>query len=74
MLFQKRKEVGDIINIDRMINMLLITLSKNHNVFFMEKRNYKEDKIYKSFIIKIDKISKEFKNKRDMLIYLSKRR
>lgn len=59
-------------NIDKMINMLLIKLSKKHDIFFMEKRNYRDDKIYKSFIVKIDKKSEEFRNKRDLLIYLSK--
>lgn len=59
-------------NIDKMINMLLIKLSKTQSIFFMEKRNYRDSKIYKSFIVKIDKITKEFRNKRDLLIYLSK--
>ena len=65
---------GDNINIDKMINIILIMLSKTHNIFYMEKRNYKEDKIYKSFIIKIDKTSQEFRNKRDLLLWLSKER
>ena len=55
-----------------MINMLLLKLSKTYDIFFMEKRSYKNDKIYKSFVIKIDKTSEEFRNKRDLLIYLSK--
>lgn len=55
-----------------MINMLLLKLSRTHDIFYMEKRNYKVDKVYKTFIIKIDKTSEEFKNKRDLLIYLSK--
>ena len=63
--------MGDNININRMINMLLIKLSKKHDIFFMEKRSYRNDKIYKSFIIKIDKVSEEFRNKRDLLIFLS---
>lgn len=54
-----------------MINMLLLKLSKTHNIFFMEKRSYRDDKVYKSFIIKIDEMNKEFRNKRDLLIYLS---
>lgn len=64
-------EVGDNINTDRMINMLLIKLSKKHDIFFMEKRSYRNDKIYKSFIIKIDNVSEEFRNKRELLIFLS---
>lgn len=59
-------------NIDKMINMLLIKLSKEHDIFYMEKRSYNDDKIYKSFIIKIDDLKKEFRTKRDLLIYLSK--
>lgn len=61
-------------NIDKMTNMLLIKLSKKHDIFYMEKRSYKEGKIYKSFIIKIDKTSQEFRNKRDLLLWLSKER
>ena len=52
--------------------MLLLKLSKTHNIFFIEKRSYCDDKVYKSFIVKIDKTSEEFRNKRDLLIYLSK--
>ena len=53
-----------------MINMLLQQLSFKHNIFYLEKRSYKEGKIYKSYVVKIDKISTEFKNERDLLIYL----
>lgn len=67
-----KRKVGDNINIDKMINMLLLKFSRTHDIFYMEKRNYKVDKVYKTFIIKIDKTSEEFKNKRDLLIYLSK--
>ena len=59
-------------NIDKMVNMLLLKLSKNHDIFYIEKRSYRDDKVYKTFIIKIDKTSEEFKNKRDLFIYLSK--
>ena len=55
-----------------MINMLLLKLSKEYDIFFMERRTYKDNKIYKSFFIKIGNIKEEFKNKRDLLIYLSK--
>ena len=57
-------------NIDRMINMLLIKLSQNHKIFYMEKRNYKDTKIYKSYLIKIDDITKEYNSKTDLLFYL----
>lgn len=59
-------------NIDRMINMLLIKLSKKHYVFYMEKRTYRESKINKSYYIKIDNRKKEYRSKTDLLIYLSK--
>lgn len=61
-------------NIDKMINMLLIKLSKTQSIFFMEKRNYRDSKIYKSFIVKIDNTTQEYRNKKDLLTYLSKRR
>jgi len=54
-----------------MINMLLLKLSKTHGIFFMEKRNYRDNKVYKSFIVKIGETSEEFRNKHDLLIYLS---
>ena len=59
-------------NIDRMINMLLLNLSKKYNVFYMEKRTYKEMQTYKNYSVKIDELKKEFKSKRDLLTYLSK--
>lgn len=51
--------------------MLLLNLSKNHNIFFMEKCTYKYDRVYKSYIISIDKTTREFKSKKDLLLYLS---
>jgi hypothetical protein len=67
-------KVGGNINIDKMINMLLLKLAKCNDIFFMEKRTYKNSKIYKSYIINIGKEKEEFRSKRDLLIYLSKRR
>lgn len=58
-------------NIDKMINMLLIKLSQQYKVFYMEKRNYKSGKIYKTFNIKIGNIKEEFLSKRDLLVFLS---
>lgn len=57
-------------NIDRMINMLLLKLSEKQNIFYMEKRNYINGKVYKSYIISIKKQSEEFKSKRELLLYL----
>ena len=59
-------------NIDRMINMLLLKLSKEHDIFYMEKRTYKNMETYKSYIITINKKKEEFRSKRNLLIYLSK--
>lgn len=58
-------------NLDKMINMMLIKLSQNENVFYMEKRSYYDDKISKSFFVKIGDKKEEFKTKRELLIYLS---
>lgn len=35
-------------NIDKMINISLINLSKTHKIFYMEKRTYNEEKINKT--------------------------
>ena len=59
-------------NIDRMINMLLLNISKTKSVFYMEKRTYKNMETYKSYIITINKKKEEFRSKRNLLIYLSK--
>lgn len=56
---------------DKMINMLLLKLSQQYKVFYMEKRNYKKSKVYKTFNIKIGNIKEEFLSKRDLLIFLS---
>lgn len=58
-------------NIDKMINMLLIKLSEEHDIFYMERRTYKEGKIYKSYIVDVDGIKRECKNKKDLLLFLS---
>lgn len=59
-------------NIDKMINMLLLKISKTKSVFYMEKKTYKDMKIYKSYTITINKKKEKFRNKKDLLIYLSK--
>ena len=45
--------------------MLLLKLSSQYDVFYMEKRNYKDFKIYKTYYIKIGNIKEKFKNKKD---------
>ena len=59
-------------NIDKMINMLLIKLSQSNSVFYKERRTYKNDKVYKTYIIKINNSTEEFNSKKDLLLYLSK--
>ena len=65
-----RRKVGGNINLKKMINMLLQRLSLEYDVFYMEKRNYKEGKTYKSFFIKIGNIKEEFRSERDLLLFL----
>ena len=65
-----KRKVGDNINIKKMINMLLQKLSLEYDVFYMEKRNYRDGKTYKTFNIKIGNIKEEFKSERDLLLFL----
>lgn len=70
-IFMKlHRKVGDSINIKKMINMLLQKLSFEYDIFYMEKRNYRDGKIFKTFIIKIGNIKEEFRNERDLLLFL----
>ena len=50
-----------------MIDMLLRKLSTEHYVYYIEKRTYKNNKVYKSYVINIDRIKKEYNNKCDLL-------
>ena len=59
-------------NIDKMINMLLLNISKYHSVFYMDKRTYNNMKTYRSYIVTINNNKKEFKSKKELVIYLSK--
>ena len=65
-----KRKVGDNINIKKMINMLLQKLSLKYDVFYMEKRNYRGGKTYKTFTIKIGNVKEEFKSERDLLLFL----
>jgi len=55
------------INIDRMIEIILRKLSLEHKVYYNERRTYKDNKIYKSYIVSIDGENHEYKNKCDLL-------
>lgn len=57
-------------NINKMINTILLKISQEHSVFYMEKRTYKDAKIYKSYLVKIDNETKECDNKTELLLYL----
>ena len=70
-IFMKlHRKVDDNINIKKMINMLLQKLSLEYDVFYMEKRNYRNGKTYKTFTIKIGNVKEEFKSERDLLLFL----
>jgi len=53
-----------------MINMLMIKLSKDHDIFYMERRTYKEGEIYKSYLINVDGDAESFGSKLELLHYL----
>lgn len=57
-------------NINKMIDMLLLEISKDRTIYYIEKRTYKEMKSYKTYIISFNKQTEEFKNKIDLLKYL----
>ena len=50
-----------------MIEMILRKLSLEHKVYYNERRTYKDNKIYKSYIVSIDGENHEYKNKCDLL-------
>lgn len=50
--------------------MLLLKLSKEHNIFYMERKKYKDCKVYKSYIINIDGDNRTCTRKKDLLTYL----
>ena len=55
-----------------MINILLLKLSNEHNIFYIEKRTYKENKVQKFLIVNIDGNNYYFNSKKDILLELSK--
>ena len=57
-------------NIDKMINMLLIKYSYIDKVFYMERKTYEDGKVYKHITFKVGNKTKEFRNKKDLLLYL----
>ena len=61
---------GDIINMDKMINMLLQKLSTKYDVFYLEKRTYRNGELFKSFEVKIGNSKEKFNRKTDLLYFL----
>lgn len=61
-------------NINKMIDMLLRQLSLKNKVFYMEQRTYKENKVYKNYLIKINNSKREFRSKYDLLLWLKDRK
>lgn len=57
-------------NINQAINKMLLVLSQNKDVFYLEKRTYKKGMCYKSYLIKINRAVKTFDRKTDLLMYL----
>ena len=53
-------------NIERMIDVALRNLSIKHTIFLMERRTYKDNKVYKSYILSIDGEQEEYRNKYDL--------
>lgn len=57
-------------NINKMIDMLLRQISLKSKVFYMEKRTYKQNELYKDYYVKINNTKREFRNKYDLLLWL----
>ena len=58
-------------NISKYIDVLLYKLSLKYDIYYMEKITYKDGKKYKNYFIKIAECKEEFRNKKDLLIFLS---
>lgn len=58
-------------NIRKMVDMLLTSISFKHKVFYLEQRTYKEGKTFKNYKIKIDDGKmQEFNSLTQLLIFL----
>ena len=56
--------------ISKMIDMLLRNIAKEYKATLIEMKTYKDDKVYKSYRVKIGNINKEFKSQIELLIFL----
>lgn len=58
-------------NIKKMVDMLLTSISFKHKVFYLEQRTYREGKTFKNYKIKIDNDKmQEFNSLTQLLIFL----
>ena len=56
--------------ISKMIDMLLRNIARTKKTTLVEMKTYKENKVYKNYIIKIGKTTREFRSQIDLLLYL----
>lgn len=56
--------------ISKMIDILLRNIAKEYKATLIEMKTYKDDKVYKSYRVKIGNINKEFKSQIELLIFL----
>ena len=56
--------------ISKIIDMLLRNIAKKHKVVLIEFKTYKNEKVYKSYRVKIRNINEEFKSQIELLMFL----
>lgn len=56
--------------ISKMIDMLLRNIAKKYKATLIEMKTYKDDKVYKSYRVKIGNINEEFKSQIELLMFL----
>ena len=56
--------------ISKMIDILLRNISKEYKATLIEMKTYKDDKVYKSYRVKIGNINEEFKSQIELLMFL----
>ena len=56
--------------ISKMIDILLRNIAKKYKATLIEMKTYKDDKVYKSYRVKIGNINEEFKSQIELLMFL----
>ena len=56
--------------ISKMIDILLRNIAKEYKATLIEMKTYKDDKVYKSYRVKIGNINEEFKSQIELLMFL----